>query len=346
MMSAVIDGRAFYSVAAYCLGSNAYKKEHAPRFVGAVESMPQHLLTGLLSKTGLAANVYFELYRLKGQSPFLKQVAAMVQFNRLLNQKILYCLKKIHPLFLTAGLRAVLLKGVSCSLSYYPAAYIRKSTDIDLLITNPRQVRQIGRLLLAAGFKAVDPDYERTINLPGEYGIPPFFMLHRLPFSRENKWLHQVYASGYGEDVLIREKDAYYLSTDIDLHRQLFLLQQGGAPVIRPSMLMPSIVNGYHQMSNAAALPYLASKFYNDIVLTRRGLKGYSGFLKLLNDFIRILRMATPVELRKAIKWAELWGCEPLIPELCMTDIPDSHLSFNLKKITHQLIIHHQRTTN
>lgn len=91
--------------------------------------------------------------------------------HRLLNQTHMNLLKEINALFEQAGIRALLLKGLSLACQYYPDPALRPVSDIDLLLKQEDVLPALD-LLTSAGFQLHPPHASRTSGLiPGELKV-------------------------------------------------------------------------------------------------------------------------------------------------------------------------------
>lgn len=199
-----------------------------------------------------------------------------------------------------AGIPIVLLKGVGTA-SYYPTPELRKSGDVDLLLTEPKKLEEACRVLEACGCAVLErqPSLHHVVFISGEGIAVELHTMLAEPFDNQriNQYLegklaecqkHVVRADVMGVELPVLAPG--YHAYELLLHMLQHFLRAG----FGVKLLYDWVMFWSHEIDEQEKAQYLT-------LVRQSGIKGFSdmvtsvccGYLGLSRDSVQWMRMTS-----------------------------------------------------
>lgn len=306
------------------LGGERYRQRARAAIERDVRDAPPAELGRCLAFGHLAAPFFAAFGTLLPAGPLRDELAAAVRAQRL-HASVL----RTHFLQVGDALRAlsappVVLKGAALWGWIYPDPALRRTRDLDLLVSHPDDLRRAVDALRALGFAGDGDAIARALATVEHYELPALTRVVTVSVCGDDaraldglRARHPTLA-----DFRPAAAGAYELTVEVELHRALFLYRDGTLPPLAPRMLAAHpLFPRYARLSLPAQAVYLAAKFGLDTEAAP-GARPQPQSLKLLGDVVRLVEAATAGELEESVAIARTWRCERLFAATLATAAP------------------------
>lgn len=340
-----MDVQSISAVIRHCVASDEYRDQHKEQFAQALACVEPATMDRVMRQFHLLPLLYAEIQRAGIDSPLAELIHPYIILQRIFCRMLQSELERIRSAVDATGVRPVVLKGPAYWNRLYPKPWMRPVTDLDLLIPVVDQVEEVCDCLSHLGYVNEFDDYKSMIEKTDHYSIPSFHRSRTEPVSAEeasaldhlladDTWGSVLKKEGSWHGVMRREAaDRYSFTVEVEIHKSIYVLKGFTFPEISDDLCEESAtLPGFRVLRPIADLPYLATKFANDVRLKK------TIAAKLVADFVRILGGISQDEVGQSIEIAYQWssahnyllmlrGAQRLMPEVDLegidSDLPD-----------------------
>jgi hypothetical protein len=248
------------------------------------------------------------------------ELQARVKAQYIRNVALQAQLSEIKPALSKIRVRPILLKGPSLWGWLYADPAVRRTRDLDLLISDKTELSILISNLKELGFSGNFESLEQAVYSNDHYELPTLFKNVVIDDQKISRGALSRHPSRM--DTTSTGDGAYNIRVELELHKSFFLFDDGTYPDIPQSAVVEhDFIPGYCRLALAAQLPYIAAKFAIDL---QGGVDSQpqAQSLKLLADFVRLIERASENEIAESIKLAKLWCCSSFYGRTMATAVP------------------------
>lgn len=331
---------------AHILGTSAYRRSESGSFLALVEEIGTQEAFRICMRGQVVGLLDAALREADQTHPLLQTTAPMVRYQRLHARLLIDELSELGGKLHRAGIVPVALKGPGLWGSAYRDPASRLARDLDLLIQGAEAMRRACDIFESCGYRCEDPAVRDQINDESHYELSEFIKERELVLSAEDRLALEACGrlASYSLHMEPVSGERYRAIVLLEPHKAPFIYSGGGRPSLGADLLAPhGLVESCQVLRTAALLPYTAIKFVQDCETFLSGTDWMcKAPLKLMGDFIRVLKGASQVDISESIALAKslsaathyrqaLEVARPMMPEVAFRNLaaPASAVAFD-----------------